>query len=160
MATQSQSKQEVQLAAQLVLEQEEKRKRLARLRARRASRRREKEQLAAVQRMQQSIETMKLCILSITAIMLAGVVIAIWVLAALNSKLHEVQAEMEQARPQVEEIVQQVETIVVQVGDAVDEVEKVRDALRNPMQSMGSMFGAELDAKLNKLIGARTSKNE
>ena len=86
--------------------------------------------------------------------------IAAWVLIALNSKLHDIQAELEKSRPQVEQVVDQVEKIVGKVGDAVSEVEKVRESLRHPMQSLGSTFGAELDAKLNRLIGDRMGKDQ
>ena len=52
----SQTQAELQAAAQLVLDQEEERVRRAEMRAERRKRRREKEQLAAVKRMHESIE--------------------------------------------------------------------------------------------------------
>ena len=144
-----------QSAAELLLEMEEKRKARRAKRAERAKRKREQEQLAAVQRMQQSIETMKHCIIGITTIMLAGIVIAIWVLVILNSKVHELQAELDKIQPTVDKIPPTVEKIVEQVNGAIEEVEKVREALRNPMESIGGVIGRNLDAKLQGLVDER-----
>lgn len=143
-ATQS----ELQAAAELVLEKEEKRLRRAEMRAKRQRRKREKEQLAAVQRMQQSIEVMKWCIASITAIMFLGIVLAIWTLSALHNEVVRVQSDVEKVRPQVERVIDE-------VNQVVDEVERVREALHNPMESIGSAFGAELDAKLKNFMGSK-----
>ena len=142
------TQQEMKAAAELVLGKEEKRIRRAEMRARRQRRKREKEQLAAVQRMQQSIELMKWCIVSITAIMFLGIVLAIWTLSAVHDEVVKVQSEVDKIRPDVERVINE-------VNEVVDEVEKVREALRNPMQSIGSAFGAELDAKLNNFMGSR-----
>jgi regulator of replication initiation timing len=139
---------DVEAAAALVLEREENR--LARLekRRQRQARQRDKAQLAAVHRMQQSIEVMKWCIVGITTIMFLGIVIAIWTLSALHTELEKVQADVEKVRPQVERIIEEVAVVAV-------EVERVREALRNPMQSIGSAFGAELDAKLQNYMGSK-----
>ena len=139
---------ELQAAAELVLEKEEERKRRAEIRAVKRQRQREKEQLAAVHRMQKSIEVMKWCIVIITAIMLGGVVIAIMTLNAVHEEVVKVQAEVEEVRPQVERVINE-------VNDVVDEVSRVREALHNPMQSIGNAFGAELDAKLKSFMGSK-----
>lgn len=143
---------ELKAAAELVLEKEQRRVRRAEMRAVRRRHKREKEQLAAVQRMQQSIEVMKWCIIGIASVMFAGIVLAIWTLSSVHSEIVKVQTEVQKFQPQVEKIVNQ-------VTDAVDEVEKVRESLRNPMQSIGSAFGAELDAKLKNYVGSRLDPN-
>ena len=154
------TQQELKAAAELVLKKEEKRIHRAEMRARRQRRKREKEQLAAVQHMQQSIEVMKWCIVGIAAVMFLGIVIAVWVLVLLNSKVHEVQADLDELRPGVEEVVETVERVVVQVGDAVDEVARVREALRNPMESIGGSIGRNLDSKIQTLISERLGPGE
>ena len=144
---------ELRAAAELVLEKEERRIRRAEVRAVKRQRQREKEQLAAVQRMQQSIEVMKWCMVGIATVMFIGVVLAIWTLSAVHTEVERVQAEVEKFEPQVEKIVNE-------VTEVVDEVARVRENLRNPMQSIGSAFGAELDAKLQNFLGSRLGSGD
>jgi regulator of replication initiation timing len=139
---------DLQAAAALVLEREEKRQERLEKRRQRQARQREKAQLAAVHRMQQSIEVMKWCIVSITTIMFLGIVIAVWTLSAVHDEVVKVQADVEKVRPQVERIIEEVTVVAV-------EVERVREALRNPLQSIGNAFGAELDAKLQNFMGSK-----
>ena len=142
----TQANPKLQAAASLVLEKEEKRQRRASRREKRQKRQREKEQLAAVQRMRQSIEVMKWCIIGITTIMFLGIVVAIWTLSAVHAEVVKVQSEVEKVQPKIEKIVNE-------LTDVVSEVERVRESLRNPMQSIGTAFGKELDAKLQSFIG-------
>ena len=144
---------DLRAAAALVLERDEKRKERMEKRRQRQARQREKEQLAAVHRMQQSIEVMKWCIVGITSIMFLGIVIAIWTLSSLHTELEKVQADVEKVRPQVERIIEEVALVAV-------EVDRVREALRNPMQSIGSAFGAELDAKLQNYMGIKLGEDD
>ena len=139
---------EMQSAAEMVLERERKRKRRAAVRERRRQAQREKEQLAAVQRMHTSIEVIKWCIVGITTVMVLGILLAIWTLVQVRGEVTKVQAEVEKVQPHVERI-------VGEVTDIVDEVEKVRESLRHPMETVGMMFGQELDAKLRALVGER-----
>ena len=131
-ATQQSEIDDLRAAAALVVEKERKRRKRAAKRARRRKQQREKEQLAAVHRMRQSVEVIKWCIVGIAAIMLIGIIIAIWTLSALNKEVEKVQGY---------------------VSEVQTEVERVRDALRNPMQSVGSAFGKELDDKLKSYLG-------
>lgn len=144
---------DLQAAAALVLEREEKRKHRLERRRQAQARKREKEQLAAVHRMQQSIEVMKWCIASITAIMFVGIVIAIWTLSSLHAEVVKVQAEVEEFRPGVERV-------VVEVNEFVDQVALVRESLRNPMQSVGTAFGKQLDEKLQNYLGNQLKSGE
>lgn len=139
---------EVQAAAAMVLEREEKRIERLEKRRQRQARQREKAQLTAVHRMQQSIEIIKWCIVGITSIMFLGIVIAVWTLLALRVEVEKVQGEIEKIQPKIEKI-------VTEVNDVVDEVERVRESLKNPMQSIGSAFGNELDAKLQDFMGSK-----
>jgi cell division protein FtsL len=136
-------------AAELVLERDATRRKRNAARARRRQRQREKEQLAAVQRMRQSIEVMKWCMVSITIVMFLGILIAIWTLTSLNSELGKVHDEVEKARPQVERV-------ITEVNEVVDQVQRVRETLNNPMQSIGSAFGRELDQKLQNYLNQRS----
>ena len=144
---------DMQAAAALVLEREEERQTRLEKRRQRQTRQREKQQLAAVHRMQQSIEVMKWCIVGITTIMFLGIVTAIWTLSALNTEVEKIKAEVEKVQPEVERI-------VGEVASVVDEVERVRDALHNPMQSIGTAFGKELDDKLQNFMGNRLDTND
>lgn len=149
----SQTQAELQAAAKLVLEQEEERVRRAEMRAERRKRRREKEQLAAVKRMHESIEVIKKCMVFIASVMFIGVVLAVWSLFAVHDQVEKVQAEVEKVQPQVEKVINE-------VTDVVDEVGRVREALRNPLQSMGSAFGAELDSKLKNFMQNRLGSDD
>ena len=144
---------ELQAAAELVLERERKRIRRAKTRSRIEQRQRERDQLAAVQHMQQSIEWMKWCIVIITTIMCGGVLVAIWTLTQLRAEVVKVQAEVEKVQPQVEKIIDK-------VSQGVADVERVRESLRNPMQSIGNAFGQQLDAKLQNLIGNQSDESD
>ncbi len=144
---------ELHAAAELVLEREEIRQQRLEKRRQRQARQREKEQLAAVRRMQTSIEVMKWCIVGIAAIMFLGIVIAIWTLSAVHREVVKVQTEVEEVRPVVERVISE-------VNDVVDGVEKLKVSLQNPMQSIGSAFGKELDAKLQSYMGTKLGGGE
>jgi len=144
---------DLQAAADLVLEREEIRLRRLEKRRQRQARQREKDQLAAVHRMQTSIEVMKWCIVGIATIMFLGIVIAIWTLSAVHDEVVRVQAEVEEVRPVVERVISE-------VNDVVDGVEKLKVSLQNPMQSIGSAFGKELDAKLQSYMGTTLGGGE
>ena len=142
---------ELQAAANMVLQRERQRKRRRARRQKRRARRREKGQFIAMQRMHQSIEVMKWCMVSITAIMFLGILIAIGTLSALHTELEKVNQEVEKFRPDVEQV-------VAEVKDVVQEMGQIREAVRNPMQSIGSAFGAELDQKLKNYLDLQTDR--
>jgi ElaB/YqjD/DUF883 family membrane-anchored ribosome-binding protein len=143
------TQQELKAAAELVLEKEEKRIRRAEMRARRQRRKREKEQLAAVHQMQQSIEVMKWCIVGIATVMFVGIILAIWTLSAVHDEVVKVQTDVELVRPQVENVINEVTAVAKEVG-------RVREALHNPMQSMGGLIGRELDQKIQSLMNLKS----
>lgn len=116
---------DIQAAAALVLERERRRGRMLAVRERRRQRRQRKEQLAAVQRMRQSIEVIKWCIVGIASVMFVGLVIGIVTLMRVQTEVAEIERN----------------------------VDHVREAMRHPMQSLGASFGEELDEKLQSLIG-------
>ena len=140
------SSDDVQAAANLVLEREAERIQRSKTRSRKQRQVREKAQLAAVHRMQQSIEVMKWCMVGIATVMFLGIVIAIWTLSAVHGQVEQVRAEVAKFQPQVERVVDE-------VTDIVDEVQRVRESLHNPMQSVGAAFGKELDEKLKSYLG-------
>ena len=116
---------EMQAAAELVLQQERQRKRRAAKRARRLHRKQQQEQLAAVQRMHHSVEVIKRCMIGITAVMVVSLVI---LLLTINKVKNDVAVIERQ-------------------------VDHVRESLRNPMESLGRTFGKQLDEKLNTALG-------
>ena len=82
--------------------------------------------------MQQSVEVIKWCIVGIATIMLTGIIVAIWTLSAVNREVEKVQGH---------------------VSEIQMEVERVRESLRHPMESVGNAFGKELDTKLKSYLG-------
>ena len=115
---------DIQAAAALVLERERERKERAATRARKQRRQRAKEQHFAIKRMLHSIEIIKWCIVGIATVMALGLIAGLITLMSVQSKVAEIERQAEQ----------------------------VREALRHPMQSLGSTFGRELDQKLESLI--------
>ena len=144
---------DLQAAAALVLEGEEKRQERLEKRRQRQARQRERAQLAAVHRMQQSIEVMKWCIVGITTIMFLGIVIVIWTLSPLPTELEKVQADVEKVRPQVERIIEE----VALVAEEVDRVAKLCEIQCN---RSAAQFGAELDAKLQNYVGGKLGSDD
>jgi cell division protein FtsL len=129
--TKTETTTDLQAAAALVLEREEERKRLAKIRARRRRRRREREQEASIKRMHQSIEIIKWCMISISTIMVISIIIAIWALI-------QVRAEVEKVNGYVADIERQ--------------VDHVKESLNHPLESIGGMFGRELDSKIDSFL--------
>lgn len=118
-------------AAAKVLDRERKRKRRAKVRARKEQRRRELAQHAAVLQIQRSIEVVKWCLVSISTVMLLGIVLGVWTLIAVHDEVERVQAY---------------------VADIQEQVDNVKVSLQHPMEAVGGMFGRELDQKLNRLL--------
>lgn len=111
-------------AAELILERERRRRERKKAKAARERRKREAEQLAAVQRMQQSIEIIKWCIVGIATVMFLGLCIGIFTLVQVQREVSEIERQ----------------------------VDHVKERLSHPLESIGGMFGRELDSKLESLI--------
>ena len=122
---------DLKAAAELVLERERRQKLRAEQRARKRQRQQQQEQLAAVQRMLQSIEVIKWCIVGIATVMFLGLVIGIWTLVQVQNEVAEIERQ----------------------------VDHVRESLRHPMESLGQSFGRDLDAKLEQLLGVRSEED-
>lgn len=122
---------EMQSAAALVLQQERQRKRRANVRARRLHRKRQKEQLAAVQRMHYSVEVIKWCMIGIATVMFISLVILIWTIIKVQNDVAVIERQ----------------------------VDHVRESLRHPMESLGRTFGKELDEKLNSVLGPQPEQD-
>lgn len=121
-------------AAELILRKEKKRIRREKKRRRKEAelaeqRRREQEeaQLLLLKKMQQSIEVIKWCIVGIAAVMFLGIAIGIYTLIQVQSKVSEIERQ----------------------------VDHVKESLSHPLESMGGMFGRELDSKLDQFLNGR-----
>ena len=139
---------ELLAAAEAIVEREQRRVQRGAVRAHRQRRERERQQLATVRQMQQSIEVIKWCMVGIAAVMFLGIAIAIWTLSALHGEVVRVKAEAEKFQPQVERVISEVTAVV-------DEIERVREAVHHPMHSIGGMIGDQLDSRVRALLDSR-----
>lgn len=126
-------------AAAKVLDRERKRKRRARAQARKERQQRELAQHAAVLQIQRSIEVVKWCLVSISSVMLLGIILGVWTLISVHDEVERVQAY---------------------VADIQRQVDQVKVSLQNPMEAVGGMFGRELDQKLDSLLNRNRGGEE
>ena len=116
--------QELTEAVSILLKAEERREEEEGKRRRRRARRRREEMEASVAQLTRSIEVIKWCIVGITSVMAVSLVILITVVI-------EVEKEAERIKGQVEEIKQ--------------EAEVIREKIRHPFESVGSLLGRQLE---------------
>ncbi len=131
--------------AALVLDFERKRKRRARRKVRRRRRNAEKQHHAAMERMQQSIEVIKWCILSISTVMVISLITGLVV-------LYQVRTEIGRVKTLVEH---EAERINSEIEEIRDEAEKIRKKIRHPLESLGGMVGSKFDSKFTELLGGK-----
>ena len=115
---------EVQAAAAMMLEREETRKQQARKRAKRRRRALRRAERRAVQKMHQSIEVIKWCIVAICTVWLISFIISIAVLIRVQSKLAEIEKQ----------------------------VQGIQKVMENPFASAGSRLGGQVDDKLREFF--------
>ena len=115
---------DMRAAAALLVEREQLRQQRARRRAKRRRRERRQAERKAVERMRQSIEVIKWCIVAICAVWLISFVISIVVLARVQSKVAEIQAQ----------------------------VDRIRHVMDNPFASAGARLGGQVDDKLKEFF--------
>jgi hypothetical protein len=125
------AKGSTQDAVAVILEQERKRKRRAVRRARRRRREAEKQHHAAMERMRQSIEVIKVCVLSISTVMVVSLVIGLVVLNGIKNEAERIQAEVENIQR---------------------EAEMIRDKIRHPLETLGGAVGRQLDSNVGEMF--------
>ena len=118
---------ELRDAVRLLLDREEERAERKRRRAGRRARRKQQETEAGIARLARSIETIKWCVLTISAVMTIGLVIGITVVI-------EVEREAERIKEKVESIER--------------EAEMIREKIRHPLETLGGTLGRQLDSRI------------
>ena len=116
---------ETQAAAELILQREEMRQQKARRRVKRRRREQLQEERKSVQKMHDSIEVIKWCIVAICTVWLISFVISIVVLVRVQSKVVEIETQ----------------------------VKRIQHVMDNPFSSAGARLGAQADEKLKELLG-------
>ena len=128
MAVQKTSPRGGQAAAELLLQREEEKEQLKRERAgrRRLKRRRQRrrEERRAVERMHQSVEVIKWCIVAICAVWVVSFVISIFVLNRVHSRVVEIEGQ----------------------------VDRIKDVMEHPFANVGARLGGDLDARLKEWL--------
>ena len=137
------STKELTSAVTLLLEREEARIARQRKRNRRRVRRRRREMQANVERLSQSIEIIKWCIVGIASTMAIALLVLIWVVWQIGNEAERIKGEVEQIRGQAETMVEQIE----------HEADRIRDKIQHPLQSLGGALGGQLDKKLGTALG-------
>lgn len=122
---------ELSEAVRVLLENEEARAEAKRLEAIEAKQQRRVEMESAIHGLGRSVEVIKWCIVSITAVMFAAILAMI--LIAM-----EVEREAERIKGKVQAIQR--------------EAELIRDKIRHPLQTIGGKLGRELEGKIGEAI--------
>ena len=122
-------------AAAIILAQERRRKRQVR-RQRRAAERRHH---AAMDRMRQSIEVIKVCVLIMSAVMLVSLVVGLFVLNEVENEVERIKAE---------------------VSNIQREAELIRDKIRHPLETLGSSLGRGMDTSFREKLGIELDEKE
>lgn len=128
---------ELSEAVSLLLEREQRRDARRRRKQRHNVIRRRREMDSGIQKLRQSIEVIKWCIVGITTVMVLSLLIVILVIM-------EVEREAERIKGEVQEIKR--------------EAEIIRDKIRHPMQTIGGALGSQLDQKLGSFLEADADK--
>ena len=116
---------DMQAAAELILQREESRQQDAQRRTARRQRERRQAERNAIQKMQQSIEVMKWCIVAICTVWIISFVISIIVLVEVQSKVTEIEGQ----------------------------VQRIRHVMDNPFAIAGARLGQQFDKKLKETFG-------
>lgn len=124
-SSKEEKKSDVQAAAALVLEREELRKKQVAARAKRRRRERRREERESIQRMHQSIEVIKWCIVGICTVWVVSFFISIIVLVKVQGKVTEIEGQ----------------------------VDAIRQVVDNPFANAGARFGGQLDERLRDYFG-------
>ena len=141
------STKELTAAVSLLLKREETRaaqeRRQARRRVRRKVRDRRQETKESLEKLTHSIEVIKWCIISITAVMAISLLVLVTVVWQIGNEAQRINGEVEEIKGEAKVIVQQIQ----------DQAEKIRDKIQNPLRSIGGALGGQLDEKIGGALG-------
>jgi len=126
-------------AAAIIIEYERKRKRRARRKVRRKRRAAERQHHAAMERMLQSIEVIKWCVLAISSVMAISLIVGLLVLNEVENEVERVKAEVQVIR---------------------GEAEKIREKIRHPMQTLGGVLGRKFDDQVTNQVSKMLGGDE
>ena len=126
---------DIQAAAALVLQREAQRKTQAKDSARKRHIRRQKEQLAAIEQLRQSLEVIKRINVAVAVVVLLGLVFIDWTLSETQQDIAEIERKLSQTHDDLAEIER--------------EVDDVTSSLQRPLETL--LLGEKIDAKLPSL---------
>ena len=122
-------------AANIILDQEQRRRRRRRRRRRAA----ERQHFENMQRMGESIELIKKCVLTISTVMVVALVIGIMVLKEVENEVERIKGE---------------------VANIQREAELIRDKIRHPLETLGGNLGRSMDNSLRERLGIEMPADE
>lgn len=141
-APKAKTTQELTVAVNTLLEREENRVEQERRSRRRRIQRRRKQTDAAIERLGQSIEVIKWCIVGITTVMAISLVILIAVIWEIGNEAERIKVEVEEIKGEAEAIVQQIQ----------HEADLIRDKIRHPLETLGGTLGGSLGRQLESAV--------
>ena len=122
---------ELSVAVNLLLQQEEDRREELRLEKIEREHQRRVEVESNIGRLAQSVDVIKWCILSMTAVMFISIIGGIMIVM-------EIEREAERIKGQVQEIQR--------------EAEKIREKIRHPLETLGGSLGRTIEGKIGEAI--------
>ena len=116
---------EMEAAAALILKHEEMRHKKVRKRARLRRRVRRQEDRKAIQKMRESVEVIKWCVVAICTVWLISFIISIVVLIRVQGRVAEIEGQ----------------------------VQHIRRVMDNPIANAGARLGGQVDERLKEYLG-------
>ena len=96
-----------------------------------------------IDRLSNSIEVIKWCIVGITSVMVVALLIVILVGMEVEREAERIKGEVEQIRNRAQEIVENIDR----------EAEAIRDKIQNPLRTIGGAIGGQLDQRVRTMVG-------
>ena len=137
------STKELTLAVNQLLEHERIRADRRQIRRRQLRRRLREQRKANADQLRRSIEVIKWCIVGITTVMVLSLVILIAVVWQIGNEAERISGEVESIKGEAEKIVTEIS----------NEADRIRDKLQNPIRSIGSAIGGQLDQRIGNALG-------
>lgn len=134
---------ELTQAVSLLLQREEERVANQNRRRRRRVRHRRKETHDRIVRLTQSIEIIKWCIVGITTVMAASLLILIMVVWEIGNEVQRIKGEVEQIKGEAKNMVQKIE----------HEADMIRDKIQHPLRTLGGALGGQIEQRIGGALG-------
>ena len=126
-----------------LLQNEETRMEQERRKRRRRARRRRDETQARISQVTKSIEVIKWCMIIITSVMAAALLVLVLVVWQIGNEAQRIKGEVEEIKSEAETIVRQIE----------HEADMIRDKIQHPLRTIGGAIGSQLESKIGNAIG-------